>query len=198
MDKIILIVLLISVPLLIFYAFNSWTLYKILKRPLRNDNLNDAKYFELKYKQEFFTGMFLVVVSTASILGYNFIQDIKKTTKNEMNKELIGIRDSIMTYKNNIAQMYQLTKNDLEEIENSANNYKEMISILVRQQQKAITNYKSSKDSLISLTNQIRNTEKLIKELNSKPIFEKDIYIVNGGIYKPDLTNRHRFYFANL
>lgn len=58
--------------------WNIFSLKDLKKRSRSNRNLDDPKYYELKSKYEFLLAIFAIIITGASILGYNSLADVKK------------------------------------------------------------------------------------------------------------------------
>ncbi len=72
-------------------GFNIWNvinLKNLLKRPLKNDQLNDKNYWELKYKMQFMVTVFSVILAVAAYLGFNTIEDVKESVRKDFQSKL--------------------------------------------------------------------------------------------------------------
>ena len=85
--------------LLAFIVFSVWNiinLRKLLKTPLKKDSeLNDKKYWELKYKQEYMIAVFAVILGVITWLGYRSVEDIKQDIRLELASKLDSTKKAI-------------------------------------------------------------------------------------------------------
>jgi len=87
-----IIIILVGVSLLVFSIWNLISLKRLSKNSTKKDKqLNDSKYYELKYKSEFIIAVFSIVATVAGILGYNSIT----SAKNEIKADLLAKTKSI-------------------------------------------------------------------------------------------------------
>lgn len=171
------------IALIVFSAWNLLTLREIKAKSKNPDKeLNDQKYFELKYKIEFLVAIFTVLVAIGGFLGYNSIQNAKSEIQANLNKEVSLIENRIVKTDKSIRDKDSLVSelmtklNDIREntstTENTFNNQKEKLNALV-------------------------NT---IDVLNKKNIIKQNYYIVSLKRYKYDENDstKHKYYFKDL
>jgi hypothetical protein len=179
----IIVLVFTVIALLIFSVWNLLTLKNLTKDKANYGNqLQDPKYFELKYKIEFLIAIFSVIVALAGLLGYNTLQNAKSEIKADINKELQPIDIRIKNTE------ISINKND--SIVNSLGSKTETIS-----------------DSLIKYDFKVKrqNTnltylENKIAIINGKNIIKQNYYIVSSIKYKYDENDNSdkQFYFSNL
>jgi len=182
---------LLVIFLIVFIGFAVWNIINfrtLLKRPLKNDDLNDKKYWELKYKQEYMVTVFAVVIGIITWLGYHSISEIKKEIKTELMSQL----DS--------------TKKDLDRIENRQKTVDNRLSYsdsIVSVAQNAILGLANREKYLNgSLSLRSSDLDKLkdrISEINSKNIIQQGIYIVDNLEYTfNEYWEYKKYYFKDL
>jgi len=88
MPQFTIILLLIIVSLISLFIWNGLNFRSLKKQAtLRDKELNDAKYWELKYKTEFMVAIVTLITATAGFLGYSSLQSIEASVKNDFNKK---------------------------------------------------------------------------------------------------------------
>jgi uncharacterized membrane protein len=81
------LLLVIGLALSILCIWNLVTLHQLKKNSsLADTQLNDSKYFELKYKLEFTIAVFTFLVGIAAYLGYNSKESIETKVTNEIDQ----------------------------------------------------------------------------------------------------------------
>lgn len=160
---IILIVVVFSV--LVFTIWNIISLRE-LKSSRNYKELNDPRYYELKYKMEFLVAVFSIIVSLVGLLGYNSIQNAKDEVKISLNKDL----DSIQT--------------NLSAIEKTINEKDSLVKNLI-----AKTNYLNDDISTSASKVKVQNKElnllrRRIEIINDKNILKKNFYVISSIKYK--------------
>lgn len=176
-----MIVLLIVTAICIF-AVNFWnliTLRQIKRKIHESPELNDAKYYELKFKSEFLIVTFSVIVTTAGLIGYNSINDIKKDITQTINYKIYKKYDSVLSNFDKQLRIsdstYKKSKYNLDEISKSLPGIEEVV--------------KKQSDEVIK-------TSEKINILNSKNILKQNYYIVKLKL-KKDLST-DKYYFQDL
>lgn len=132
------ILILIGIATLIYNVWNTIVLKKFFKTSFRREQINDQKYWELKYKIQSLVTIFLVIVGVVGYLGISTIDDVKKTVVKEIKPQLDStmmavdsLRDSLKTYsllmedlKSNSQQVtssLKISKNDVQSLINTIN-----------------------------------------------------------------------------
>ncbi|NOU19260.1 MAG: hypothetical protein HOO91_17015 [Bacteroidales bacterium] len=179
----IIILIITLVALSVFSIWNILSLRELKsKKTSENKELNDSKYFELKYKMEFLVAIFSVIVALAGILGYNSLENAKREIKTELNKELLPVESRIKNTERNIRD-------------------KDSIVSTLEVKTVSISNNLSSFDSEVKKNNTNLNSLKnKIDIINSKNIIKQNFYIVNSIKFRfnENDTTMKKFYFADL
>lgn len=194
----IIILVLLVVAFSASTVWNSISLRSLTKRPHRSDSqLNDSKYFELKYKQEFLVAIVSFITAVAVFLGYNTMDNIRSELRKEIADslrtkyvELSAISDSIKDLSTNLSEMQNsLSANSTIAFQNQLKQ-QELMRVLSSSQSQA---------------NAFKNR---MDELNKKNILKQEIYLVAGLEFdvakgylneNPDsATNATRYYFKDL
>lgn len=93
----IILLVVIGVAILIFNIWNIVVLRRLNNSSTAKDiPLNDAKYYELKYKSEFIVAVFSVIVAVGGLLGYESLQSAKNEVKSDLLTKMRSI-DSLVT-----------------------------------------------------------------------------------------------------
>lgn len=159
----IILFIIIGFSLIVFMIWNLITLYRLKKNSSKTEKeLNDSKYFELKYKTEFFVAVFSVIVAVAGLLGYDSLQN----AKNEIKRELLIKTKSIDSILVKTEQRIKLKDSVLKSIELKHDVL--INSIPINQKKILEQNY------------QIHSLQKMIEELNSNNKIKQNFYIVNS------------------
>ncbi len=153
---------------IIFNVWNSLTLYSIKKRPLRNDPLNDAKYWELKFKIQYIISAFLAILAIATFLGYNTFDNIKDSIHNELDHKL----DSTKSLINDLTLRQ---KEISERVDTTGNQILKYQNIILGLSDKQAT----VKESIKLSANDLKDLKDKITDINSKNILQQNIYIVD-------------------
>jgi hypothetical protein len=156
------------IVVIIFNFWNAINLYFLKKRPLENNELNDAKYWELKFKIQFLVAAVSAIIAIVSFLGYNTVENIRDGISKEINLKLDSTKAS-------------MTRLDIKqkEIDDKVNNTDEQISkyqdIILGLSNKQAT----VKESLQLSSSNLNELKERISEINSKNILQQNIYIVD-------------------
>jgi hypothetical protein len=156
------------IVIIIFNIWNALTLYFIKKRPSRNDELNDAKYWELKFKIQFLVAAFSAIVAIAAFLGYNTLDNVRDGISKEINLKLDSTKSSIAKLDDKQKEIDDKVANTDEQI----SKYQDIILGLSNKQASVKESIKLSKSNLDGL-------KERITEINSKNILQQNIYIVD-------------------
>jgi len=123
--------------------------------------LDDEKYFELKYKLEFLTASFWVMVAIGGLLGYNTLKDAKEEVKTEFSNELEALTDQLEKVKEEIGSNDSTAKNLRKEFPE--------LEKLVSQLQARI--------KLINSKNILKQNYYVVRYID-KPDWKKDVFMV--------------------
>ena len=153
---------------IIFNVWNSLNLYSLKKRPIRNDQLNDSKYWELKYKIQFLVSAFSAIVVIAAFLGYNTIDNIRDSLSNEINQKLDSTKTAVI-------MLSEKQKEIDEKVSNTGSQILKYQDIILGLSNKQAT----VKESIKLSANDLENLKGKITEINSKNILQQNIFIVD-------------------
>lgn len=166
----IYVVLTVCIAIFILLAWNTFTLYRIKKQGRELSEINDSRYFELKYKFEFILAAFALLATVATFLGYNTISDLKGQYQSAVGK--IKTLDSSYSHLDSafmsVEEKLGQTHLNVEDIDKNIISYKHKFRFLKQQ------------------------FDDLSKRKNSYSI--KNLRINNGGKQPFDTT----IYFKNL
>jgi len=174
----LLIAIVCVICLFLWNGLNYRTLKKLSQQ--KDKELNDAKYWELKYKQEFMIAIVALLSATAGFLGYNSLQSVETSVKTEFNKKV----DSV---KNTFQQSYKDVKIKLITANDSAKTLNEkvrisqkqlernatLLSILTRQQLELKVTGFQSKNALHELSQEIDS-------INVKNKIKREFYLITN------------------
>ena len=163
-----ILVICFLIAIIVFNIWNTITLRAIKNKPLRKDQINDAKYWELKYKIQFLVSSFSAIVIIAAFLGYNTIDNIKESVSKEINQKLDSTKRSVVALEakqNEIGQRIDSTGSTILK-------YQDIILGLSSKQLNV-------KESLKLSSADLENLKGKILEINRKNILQQNIYIVD-------------------
>lgn len=158
-----------------------------------NQNLNDSKYFELKYKQEFLIAIVSFITAIAAFLGYNSLAAVKSQIRDDVEVKLKSNIDKIDSLKHVIAK----TDSSVKDIKSVTYQYS---MLAIRNQIK-----ENQLRKILELSElKTKAFQKRIEELNSKSILKQEIYIVEGVEFdvlkgnSDTSSNITQYFFADL
>lgn len=198
----IIILILIGISLLIFQIWNITTLKKFKSTRGFQKELNDPRYYELKYKQEYFVAVVSFVGTALVILGYANIDSIKNSLSKEFtekadstSQKMIQLSqridavsysfDSTLTaktkqteslfkvYESNSKSVSKKLLENFSSTQNSLSEYIDQLNLLSRSQNEIANTNKISEQ-------QVKDLVKKIDDLNSRNIIKQNYYIVDS------------------
>jgi hypothetical protein len=170
------IILLFLIVLIGFNIWNTVTLKRLLSRPLKNDQLNDKSYWELKYKMQYMVTVFSVLIAIAAYLGYNTIDDVKESVRKEFQGKLDSTKANMILIDSQIRNSKIEFDTKVANTDSVLNSYQNMLL--------GLSNRTESVKKSISLSDKDLNTFKnRIAEINSKNIIQQNIYIIDNLEY---------------
>ncbi|OFX50570.1 MAG: hypothetical protein A2X13_12280 [Bacteroidetes bacterium GWC2_33_15] len=156
-------------------------------RRLKNDSnksdkeLNDSKYYELKYKTEYFVAVFSVIVALAGLLGYNSLQSAKDEIKMDLLQKTKSLDSALVQTDNRIKSKDSILK------------------IVEKKHDLLIKAIPVNERKIDFLNYQITSLEKMINDLNSKNKIRQSFYIVKSlGLKNTDSVTSMKFSYADL
>lgn len=185
MSKFTVILLIAIFSLIVLFVWNGINFRSLKKSSrLRNSQLNDAKYWELKYKYEFLIAIVGLITAAAGFLGYNSLQSIEIAVKNDFNKKVDSIKltfqdnytdvnNRMLAAKDSVKELNRKVKTSQFQLQQNA-----AILYLLRKQQFNLreAGYQS-KDALKNLSIQIDS-------INKKNKIKKEFYLVTNVALK--------------
>jgi hypothetical protein len=115
--------------LIAFISVTFWNIYSLntIRKLSRNhaSNIQDAKYYELKFNIQFLIAFFTVIVTIFSALGYNSLTNAKEEVKNNLNDAMDSIRTRLdriqpeLVRAENIISDYKKLNDDLQKLQNN-------------------------------------------------------------------------------
>jgi predicted phage tail protein len=204
--------------------WNLITLQRYKKESKRVPELNDAKYYELKYKYEFVVAVISVIVTAVAVVGYNSIQSVEAALKNDFTEKVDSTNKNIerskietdllrKSFEDSLKQNLLNTKDELssvnknsnavnqkmKETESSLQHYNTLLGALAQKQLEIEIRNRNSDTMLNIVANKI-------EEINSKNILKQNFYIVDSLYYslsvmetaKTDTDSFVKYYFKDL
>lgn len=183
------IVLLVAIfSLICLFLWNGFNFRSLKQMSLSKDKeLNDAKYWELKYKYEFLIAIVGLITVTAGFLGYNSLQSIETAVRNDFNKKVDSVKNTLQnTYsdvnsrllaaKDSVTNIDSRVKNSQSQLQRSVN----ILAILKKQQFELKEGGYQSKKSLSELSGQIDS-------INTKNKIKREFYLIPNIPFKGEL-----------
>ncbi len=176
----IVLIVIIGIALLIVGIMNLLSLKKLRRfSSKKKSQLNDAKYYELKYKTDFLIALFTIIVTVAGFLGYETIESAKKEIKNEFFVETSTIDSLLLITKRKVlAQDSILAKIELKQ---------EIINKLIPKNERILTdqNYR------------IKKLQEVIDKLNNTNKQKRNFYLISNLKTDPDGKDK-TFRFSDI
>ncbi|MBA6156750.1 hypothetical protein H3Z83_09510 [Tenacibaculum sp. S7007] len=172
------LLIIIGISLLVFNIWNLISLNSLKKNSSKKDKqLNDAKYYELKYKSEFIVAVFSIIVAVAGLLGYNTLNSAKDEIKFDLLKKTKSI-DSIINITEKRIKLKDSLLHNIELKQNIINS-----KIPVNEEKVNAQNY------------QIYQIQKVISDLNKNNKIKQSFYLVRDLSLEinKDYYNTYRF-----
>jgi len=177
----VILLIIIGVAILTLNIWNLISLKQLKNNSTKSDNqLNDSKYYELKYKSEFIVAVFTIVTAVGGLLGYNTIKNAENNIKEDILLRTVSIDSLIIKTENKI-----LTKDSiLKKIESR----QDIINKVIPQNDSKL-NYQE---------NQIRLIKNTLNKLNENNKIKQSFYIVKSLELDNKFTQSKKFYFKDL
>jgi Ca2+/Na+ antiporter len=189
------IVLLIAISCLIcLFVWNSLNFKTLKKLSTQKDKeLNDAKYWELKYKYEFLIAIVALITAAAGFLGYNSLQSIEIAVKGDFNKKVDSVRlalnktstdinAKLLSAKDSVQNLNGRVRNSQSQLKTNA----EALSKLIKQQLELKVSGYQSKKSLSDLSNQLDS-------INGKNKIKREFYLIPNIEFKGELAVNNKY-----
>lgn len=202
------ILIVIGISLLVLLGWNILSLRRLYKSSHTIKELNDSRYYELKYKQEFIIAIVSVIGTILVVFGYNSIHSVEKALSDEFNSKteatnakmnivsnrsdsLIRSFDSALNIRLsrtnnklasieiNSASLATETEKNLKKVQSSVNSYNNSLESLKDQQYEIENRNITSDQKMKEIINRIT-------ELNNKNILKQNYYLVDSLYFDID------------
>lgn len=198
-DAVIIILVLLVITQIVFSIWNYFSLNYLKKKTFyANEQLNDAKYYELKSKHEFVIATISIVTTALVFLGYNSIQGMQDKLKADYDKKVESATAKLTSAEIKVNDLSNGIDGKFQQVDTSFKRYSNYLLKLEMSQ--AIINDQAEKTK-----NNLNNAQARINEINSKNIFKQNLYIVENLQFDikviDDSTESNdwkRFYFKDL
>ncbi len=157
----ILIIILIG-SLIILTLWNILTIRSYKNKMTSESQLNDGKYFELKYKMEFMIAVFSIIIAFVGFLGYRSFDKIKNEITDNIQKDIAPITFDLKKAKIDVTRIDSTLKQ-------SSSIYTNLYSNLSRLENK-----------ISSRSNDFDNLNEKIKNISDRNILKRNFYIIDN------------------
>jgi hypothetical protein len=213
MDFGILLLFIIGVSLIILLIWNLVSIRQLKMQGKTDKNLNDPRYFELKYKQEFFIATVSLIGTVLVVFGYNSLQNVEKALKDDFSKKTTEISkrtDSIINYDTSINNRFAITENNLKVISSTSISLLQKTTSQLKNTQQSIEGYKNAVGALniqqVEADKKVKNVQFRIEDINSKNILKQNFYLVDSLFFdtrvvdtaKSDESYYKTYYFKDM
>ena len=191
MDFGILLLFIIGISLIILLIWNLVSNRQLKTQARTDKNLSDPRYYELKYKQEFFIATVSLIGTVIVVFGYNSLQNVEKALMDDFSKKTtkISVRtDSIINYYDTlINKRFIITENNLKSISNNSISLLQKTTLQVENTQQSLQEYKNALGNLnlqqLEADKKVKNVQYRIEDINSKSILKQNFYLVDSLIF---------------
>ncbi|MCA6451673.1 MAG: hypothetical protein IM582_00735 [Chitinophagaceae bacterium] len=214
MDFGILLLTIIGVSLLILLIWNLASIRQLKNRSKTDRNLDDPRYYELKYKQEFFVATVSLVGTVLVIFGYNSLQNVEKALKDDFtikNAMMSKRTDSIISYFDTaINKRISATDKSLQTISASSMHLLQKTTSQLQNTQNTLEGYKHNLEMLSSqqavVDDKVKNVQGRITDINAKNILKQNFYLVDSLFFdtrimytvKSEESYYTKYYFKDM
>lgn len=200
----VLIFLILGLGIVILNIWNLKGLKQLSKqRSFKNEQLNDSKYFELKYKHEFLVATFSIVIAVIVFVGYDSYKSIKETLKKDVEEQVSATTKKIEIQKEQLNVQKVLTDSLGEKISinsQKVKDFRDVVNVLELQQNQLKNKIKSSRESINDYETSINDLKVKILELKNKNVIKQELYIVKDLTYRGlnQSWDYQKIYFKDL
>jgi hypothetical protein len=185
----VLIAISCLICLIVWNGLNYRTLKKLSLQ--KDKELNDAKYWELKYKYEFLIAVVALITATAGFLGYNSLHSIETAVKADFNKKVDSVKSTLQNTYIDVNSRLIAAKDSVQQVNRKveASQIKllkssEVLDMLSKRQLELKQIGGKSKQALNDLSAQIDS-------INSKNKEKREFYLVTNvpllGLLDPQI-----------
>jgi hypothetical protein len=171
-------------------AINIWqtnSFKKHAKASFRSSQLNDQKYYELKYQLQFVTSVFPIILSILLYAGYTQLDSLPKKIQEEIASQV----------KPQIDNLKKSTEALKEEQKNIEDKYSFLVTFYQTLQGKGTSINKSlgnSNAALVLLEQKLNNLQNQTDVISNKDIVNQPIYVVTNLNFKMDEDKDVQYY----
>lgn len=167
--------------LLALFVWNAFSLKSLKKQShLRDTQLNDAKYWELRYKYEFLIAIVGLITAVAGFLGYNSIQSIESAVRTDFNTKVDSVKKALHEAYAETDVKLLSTKKTLDQVNQNVIDYQHRLggnqAVLLKLQRDQFGIRQTgdkSKGELVELSRQIDS-------INAKNKIKREFYLVTN------------------
>jgi hypothetical protein len=162
MSTFIAILITIGIGILIYNFYSTYSIRSFFKTSNRRPEINDQKYWELKYKIESLITISSVIIAIAAYLGISTLNDVKDQVTREIKPQVDSITSQIAHLKDS-----------LKKVNDTLAKYKSEISFLD-------SGSKIVKEKLLSSKGGIDKLLLDVAEISRKNKIQAQVFIVNN------------------
>ncbi|HEY6503256.1 MAG TPA: hypothetical protein VIZ28_04715 [Chitinophagaceae bacterium] len=182
-------IILVAIILIGFNVWNTLNLRSISKRPLRNDNLNDSKYWELKYKMQYMITVFAVILFVAGYFGITTLNNAKDSVRREFQLSMDSMSLKVDSFKSKLFNYTAAAENQFQRMD-SIGRILDLLGIKQKEVSTYISGtYKSAQD-----------LDKRVQELMRNDQIRQNMYVIDDVVYKMpnDNAEYQKYFFKDL
>lgn len=190
MDEYTLGFIILIAFLLVVGIWQLITLKTLQKKSTWKENLNDAKYYELKYHVQMLTSIFPIILFILGLVGYKELKSLPDTIHDEVS---LSIKPEI----DNLSKELEILKKKHEDLISSYNN-------LASKEQNVRSGLSNSSLSLDMLKGQLDDVQQQASVIGQKDIVKQNIYVVNNLEFRykkmtePEIYDYVSYNFSNM
>lgn len=183
-----IIIILLGV-LIAFNIWNLFTLRSIRNRRSNEQQIGDARYYELKSKQEFLLTSFYLMVGIAAFLGFNSLDSIKENIKEDFDDKVSVQQNTIDELSDDLA----VTDSTVNTYQRKIDDNKNLLSQLEDRQNRVQQSTHLSEQQASAIL-------KRIQELNNNNLIKQEIYFVPNLLFETSFDDDiyQKYYFKDL
>ena len=182
-----LVFIIIGLAMLLFSFWNFTTLRRLSdQRRLPDIQLNDSKYFELKYKQEFLLAVFSIVIGVLIFVGYDSYKSLKENLQSNIEREIQPTTEKIRSINDSIGdQQNRITTltTDIASKSTSLEQLNKLVANLNKEQATLKSKIATSKENVSDYQTSILDITRRISEIKNKNIIKQELYLIKDIEY---------------
>lgn len=195
-DVFLIVFFLIGLGILVISVWNLRTLKSLSKsRAHKDSQLNDSKYFELKYKYEFLVSIFTLIIGVVSFIGYNSFETLKDDLTTYFKMKTDSTMNSIKIQQKSIDKL----RGEIEVQTQKVFSTNDLIDIINKEQKNISNQISFDKRSSLEIQSKLNIVKEKLAAIQNKNILKQEIFIVEdlqyplNGEWIPKI-----YYFKNL